>query len=200
MEDWRRNLIEDDEDRLLGLLRSARRVAVLGIKTDAARGQPAYYVPQALQQMGLEIVPVPVYYPEAREILGQKVYRRVADVPGEIDIVDVFRRSQDVAAHLPDLLAKKPKAVWLQSGIRDDRAQLLQRGGRHRARDHDRKTGDLQRRAQRRQGLLRANGSLQPDGVGGGELRDLPLQLRGAGPERASDVAGAALAREPDRR
>src|SRR5438093_10588357 len=121
MEDWRRNLIEDDEDRLLGLLRSARRVAVLGIKTDAARGQPAYYVPQALQQMGLEIVPVPVYYPDATEILGQKVYRRVADVPGEIDIVDVFRRSGDVAGHLGDLLAKKPRAVWLHSGIRGGR-------------------------------------------------------------------------------
>jgi len=130
MEDWRRNLIEDDEDRLLELLRSARRVAVLGIKTEAARGQPAFYVPHALQQMGLEIVPVPVYYPEATEILGQKVYRRLADVPGEIDVVDVFRRSNDVAAHLPDLLAKKPRAVWLQSGIRDDRtAEALARAG-----------------------------------------------------------------------
>ena len=130
MEDWRRNLIEDDEARLLGLLRSARRVAVLGIKTEAARGQPAFYVPQALQEMGLEIVPVPVYYPESTQILGQKVYRRVADVPGEVDIVDVFRRSADVAAHLPDLLAKKPRAVWLQSGIRDDRtAEALARAG-----------------------------------------------------------------------
>src|SRR5437868_5280806 len=81
MEDWRRNLIEDDEGQLLGLLRSARRVAVLGIKTDAARGQPAYYVPQALLQMGLEIVPVPVYYPDATEILGQKVYPRPASSP-----------------------------------------------------------------------------------------------------------------------
>jgi predicted CoA-binding protein len=130
MEDWRRNLVEDDEQRLLDLLRSARRVAVLGIKTEAARSQPAFYVPQALQQMGLEILPVPVYYPEATQILGQKVYRRVADVPGEIDIVDVFRRSADVAAHLPDLLAKKPRAVWLQSGIRDDRtAEALARTG-----------------------------------------------------------------------
>jgi len=87
-------------------------------------------VPQALQEMGLEIIPVPVYYPEATQILGQKVYRRVADVPGEIDIVDVFRRSADVAAHLPDLLAKKPRAVWLQSGIRDDRtAEALARAG-----------------------------------------------------------------------
>src|SRR5207245_2986278 len=72
-------------------------------------------------QMGLEIVPVPVYYPEATEMLGQKVYRRLADVPGEIDIVDVFRRSRDVAAHLAHLLATRPRAVWLQSGIRDDR-------------------------------------------------------------------------------
>ena len=130
MEDWRRNLIEDDEQRLLDLLRSSRRVAVLGIKTEAARGQPAFYVPQALQEMGLEIIPVPVYYPEATQILGQKVYRRVADVPGEIDIVDLFRRSADVAGHLPDLLAKKPRAVWLQSGIRDDRtAEALARAG-----------------------------------------------------------------------
>src|SRR5438093_12437050 len=112
MDDWRQNLIEDDEGRLLELLRSARRVAVLGIKTEAQRGQPAFYVAASLQQMGLEIVPVPVYFPDAIEILGQKVYRKVADVPGEIDIVDVFRRSNDVAAHLGDLLAKKPRAVW----------------------------------------------------------------------------------------
>ena len=129
MEDWRRNLIDDDEP-LQALLQRARRVAVLGIKTSVAAGQPAYYVPQALQQMGLEIVPVPVYYPEATEILGAKVYRRLSDVPGEVDIVDIFRRSNDVAGHLPDLLAKKPKAVWLQSGIRDDKtAESLARAG-----------------------------------------------------------------------
>src|ERR1700760_688763 len=114
MEDWRRNLIDEDDEAIQSLLRSARRVAVLGIKTESARGQPAFYVAQALQQMGLEVVPVPVYYPEATEILAAKVYRRLADVPGELDIVDVFRRSGDVAARLPDLLAKKPRAVWLQ--------------------------------------------------------------------------------------
>ncbi|HEY2028990.1 MAG TPA: CoA-binding protein [Myxococcales bacterium] len=130
MEEWRRNLIEDDDDALQALLRRARRVAVLGIKTEAARGQPAYYVPEALQQMGLTVVPVPVYYPDATQILGEKVYRRLSDVPGEIDIVDVFRRSGDVASHLPDILAKKPKAVWLQSGIRDDKAaEALARAG-----------------------------------------------------------------------
>ncbi len=130
MDEWRRNLIEDDENRIAELLGSARRVAVLGIKTEVQSGQPAYYVPAALQKMGLQIVPVPVYFPAVQEILGEKVYRKVSDVPGEIDIVDVFRRSGDVAQHLPDLLAKHPRAVWLQSGIRDDRtAESLARAG-----------------------------------------------------------------------
>jgi predicted CoA-binding protein len=130
MDEWRRNLIEDDEDRITELLKSARRVAVLGIKTEAQSGQPAFYVPAALQKMGLSILPVPVYFPAVQEILGEKVYRKVSDVPGEVDIVDVFRRSADVAQHLPDLLAKRPRAVWLQSGIRDDRtAEALARAG-----------------------------------------------------------------------
>ena len=130
MDEWRRNLIEDDEDRIAQLLKGARRVAVLGIKTEAQSGQPAFYVPAALQKMGLTIVPVPVYFPAVQEILGEKVYRKVSDVPGEVDIVDVFRRSADVAQHLPDLLAKRPRAVWLQSGIRDDRtAESLARAG-----------------------------------------------------------------------
>ncbi len=114
------NVISDDEARVAELCRSARRVAVLGIKTEAQRDQPAFYVPEALLQGGVEIVPVPVYYPEATTILGARVYRRVADVPGPIDIVDVFRRAGDIAAHVDDILQKAPRAVWLQSGIRHD--------------------------------------------------------------------------------
>ena len=114
------NVISDDETRVAELVRSARRVAVLGIKTEAQASQPAFYVPAALHEGGVEIVPVPVYYPEATEILGARVYRRVADVPGDIDIVDVFRRAGDVPAHVDDILAKRPRAVWLQSGIRHD--------------------------------------------------------------------------------
>lgn len=107
-----------------------RRIAVLGIKTEAQSFQPSFYVPQYMAQAGFEIIPVPVYYPEVTEILGQKVYRKLADVPGEIDLVDVFRRSPDVAGHVADLLAKKPKAVWLQSGIRNDEAaETLARAG-----------------------------------------------------------------------
>jgi predicted CoA-binding protein len=121
MADWRDNLVEDGAGAR-EVLRGARRVAVLGIKTEAAAGQPAYYVPQYLQQAGYEIVPVPVYYPDATEILGEKVYRSVAEVPGEVDLVVVFRRSQDVPPHVDDILAAKPGAVWMQSGIRHDEA------------------------------------------------------------------------------
>jgi uncharacterized protein len=129
MDDWKVNLIEDDAG-LRKLLEGTRRVAVLGIKTEAATGQPAFDVPRYLAGAGLEIVPVPVYYPEAKEILGTPVYRKVADVPGELDVVDVFRRPQDVLAHVDDLLAKKPRAVWLQLGIRNDEAaEKLARAG-----------------------------------------------------------------------
>ncbi|MBV9880354.1 MAG: CoA-binding protein [Gemmatirosa sp.] len=113
---WRSRLLERD-DEIRALLDRTRRVAVLGIKT-AESGQPAYYVPQYAQRVGYEIVPVPVYYPDVTEILGQPVYRRLVDVPGDVDMVNVFRRPQDVPAHVDDILAKRPKAVWMQSGIR----------------------------------------------------------------------------------
>ena len=129
MSDWRDNLIED-ADGIRELLAQTRRIAVLGIKTEAQAGQPAYYVARYLVSAGLEMIPVPVYYPEVTEILGQPVYRRLVDIPGEIDLVDVFRRPQDIAGHLDDILAKKPTAVWFQLGIRNDAvAETLARAG-----------------------------------------------------------------------
>ena len=119
-ENWRSHLI-DDEERIGALLASTRRVAVLGIKTRES-GQPAYYVAEYAQRLGLEIVPVPVYYPECTEILGEKVYRKVADVPGEVDMVNVFRRPRDIDAHVDDIIAKKPKSVWFQLGITNEGA------------------------------------------------------------------------------
>lgn len=114
--DWRRHLLQSG-DAIRALLQRVRRIAVLGIKTEAHSYQPAFYVPDYAQQAGYEIVPVPVYYPDATSILGQPVYRRLVDIPGPIDMVNVFRRSHDVPAHLDDILAKKPDAVWMQSGI-----------------------------------------------------------------------------------
>ena len=121
MADWRDNLITDDA-RIAELVRSAKRVAVIGIKTADKPEQPAFEVPEYLAKHGVETVPVPVYYPEVTEILGRKVYRKVADIPGPIDVVDVFRRPTDIPGHVDDILAKRPRAVWFQLGIRNDAA------------------------------------------------------------------------------
>src|SRR5829696_8092891 len=112
------------------LLNETRTIAVLGIKTEAQGGQPAFYVPSYLQSAGFQIIPVPVYFPKATRILGQQVYRRLVDIPIDVDLVNVFRRSQDIPPHVEDILAKMPKAVWLQSGIRNDAvAQTLAKAG-----------------------------------------------------------------------
>ena len=118
---WQDNLIENTEE-IRALIQATKRIAVLGIKTEAQADQPSVYVPLYLKKAGFEVVPVPVYYPDAKEILGEKVYRRLTDIPGEIDMIDVFRRSHDVTGHIDDILAKKPNSVWLQSGIRNDAA------------------------------------------------------------------------------
>lgn len=117
---WRRHLIDDD-DGIRALLERTRRIAVLGIKTPES-GQPAYYVAEYAKRAGYEIVPVPVYYPEITEILGAPVYRTLSAIPGEIDMVDVFRRARDIDAHVDDILAKRPASVWFQLGIRNDAA------------------------------------------------------------------------------
>ena len=111
-------IITDDAE-VLRIAREARRVAVLGIKTEQQADQPAFYVPAYLHKAGVELVPVPVYYPKVSEILGQPVYRKLADIPGELDLVDVFRRPEDLPPHVEDLITKRPRAVWLQSGIRN---------------------------------------------------------------------------------
>lgn len=126
-DDWHRHIIEDDAG-IARVLRDTKRIAVLGIKVEPS--QPAYYVPAYAKRAGLEIVPVPVYYPEVTEILGQRVYRKVADVPGDVDMVNVFRRSKDVPPHVDDIIAKHPKSVWMQLGIRNDEAaERLARAG-----------------------------------------------------------------------
>src|SRR6185369_17354477 len=127
--DWRENLI-DEAGQIRDLLAQTKTIAVLGIKTEAQSGQPAFYVPSYMQRAGFKIVPVPVYYPEVTEILGEQVYRTLAGVPDAIDMVNVFRRPKDIPPHLDDILASKPKSVWLQLGIyHDEAAQQLAQAG-----------------------------------------------------------------------
>ena len=118
--DWRDHLITDDAG-IRALLERTRRIAVLGIKVPESR-QPAYYVPEYAKRSGYEIVPVPVYYPDVTEILGEPVYRTVSAIPGDVDMVNVFRRARDIDAHVDDIIAKRPSSVWFQLGIRNDAA------------------------------------------------------------------------------
>jgi predicted CoA-binding protein len=131
---WRSHLLTTP-DQIRDLLQGSKRIAVLGIKPDPSR--PAHYVPRYAQDAGYQIVPVPVYFPELTEVLGEPVYRSLVEVPGDIDIVDVFRRPADIPQHLADIIAKRPKAVWFQLGIRnDDAAEALAREGIDVVQDH----------------------------------------------------------------
>jgi hypothetical protein len=128
MTDWRRHLL-DSPDEITALLGRVRTVAVLGIKT-ADSGAPAHFVPAYAKGAGLRVIPVPVFYPELTELLGEPVHRTLASIGGPIDLVDVFRRPSDIPAHVDDILAAKPGAVWFQSGIRNDEvAERLARAG-----------------------------------------------------------------------
>ena len=127
--DWRTHLIESTEE-MRAILRQSRRIAVLGIKPETRADQPAHFVAEYAKEAGFEIIPVPVYYPDVTRILGEPVYRRLVDVPGEVDMVNVFRRPEHVPQHVDDIIAKRPRAVWMQLGIRnDDAAERLARAG-----------------------------------------------------------------------
>ena len=131
---WRDHLIELPS-QIKAVLENTHRIAVLGIKPDPS--QPANYVPEYAEQAGYEIVPVPVYYKELTEMMGKKVYRKLVDIPGDIDMVNVFRRPNDIPPHIDDIIAKKPKSVWFQLGIRNDAAaEKLARAGIDVVQDH----------------------------------------------------------------
>jgi predicted CoA-binding protein len=129
MSDWRDNLITSPDD-VARIVRENTRIAVLGIKTEARRDQPAFYVPEYMARAGYDIVPVPVYFPDATEILGRPVYRTVSAVPVPVEMVNVFRRPRDIPPHVEDILAARPRVVWLQLGIRhDEAAETLAKSG-----------------------------------------------------------------------
>ena len=118
---WQSNILTTN-GQIADLLRETKRIAVLGIKPESHFSQPAYYVPKYMQNAGFEIIPVPVYYPEVTEILGMKVYRDLRDIEGEIDMVNVFRRDNDIDKHVEEIIAASPRSVWFQLGITNDTA------------------------------------------------------------------------------
>ena len=103
--------------------RAARVVAVVGMKDESRPWEPAFAIPKMLVDVGIEVIPV---NPTIQMAMGRKSYARLADVPVEFDLIDVFRRSDRIAALADEILTLKrlPEVVWLQSGIRDDKAAL----------------------------------------------------------------------------
>jgi predicted CoA-binding protein len=126
--DWRSHLLEHSS-QLAEVLSSVHRIAVIGIKPEIVGG-PAYYVPEYLQAAGYELIPVPVYYPDTTEILGEPVHRSLSTVRPPAEMVLLFRRSGDVSKHLEEILAASPRVVWMQQGIQDaDVAETLAKAG-----------------------------------------------------------------------
>ena len=121
MTDWKSNLIQDTNG-ILEVIRDTKSIAVLGIKPESHGDQAAHYVPAHMQAAGYEIIPVPVYYPDVTTILGKPVFRKLAEIGRPVDMINVFRRPNDIDQHIDDILAAKPKSVWFQLGIRNDAA------------------------------------------------------------------------------
>lgn len=104
------------------LLRSARVIAVVGLSSDEFR--PSYGVSEYMQQAGYRIIPV---NPNETEVLGEKAYARLEDVPEKIDIVNVFRRSEHARGVVEAAIRAGAKAVWMQQGVEDEEAAKLAR-------------------------------------------------------------------------
>jgi len=101
-----------NDKELTQLLTEAKNIAVVGLSSKPSRA--SFGVARFLQRQGYRIFPV---NPAEIEVLGERAYARVADVPDAIDIVDVFRRSEAVPDVLEDALSKKPRCFWMQEGV-----------------------------------------------------------------------------------
>jgi predicted CoA-binding protein len=121
VEQWKTNLVTDSKG-IEDVIRNTKTIAVLGIKPESHADQAAHYVPAHMAAAGFDVIPVPVYYPDVTKILGKPVFRKLSDIGRPVDMVNVFRRPNDIPPHVDDILAIKPKSVWFQLGIRNDEA------------------------------------------------------------------------------
>ena len=101
---------------------SLKKVAVIGMSR--SKSKAAHFVPKYLLENGFDIIPI---NPNSDEILTKKCYKEITEVEGNIDIVDVFRPSEDVLPFVRDAIKKNPKVIWLQEGIHNEEAENLAR-------------------------------------------------------------------------
>jgi predicted CoA-binding protein len=121
----------ESEEELAAVVRAAQAIAVVGMKGEDQMDQSAYSIPAMLQASGYRVIPV---NPRIARALGETAWPDLASVPEPFDLVDLFRRSSNIPAHVEQILAlapeRRPRVVWLQSGIRHDAAteRLLEAG------------------------------------------------------------------------
>ncbi|RPJ44897.1 MAG: CoA-binding protein [Betaproteobacteria bacterium] len=106
------------------MLKKVRTIAVVGLSPNAAR--PSYGVAKAMQDYGFRVIPV---HPAAQEILGEKVYPTLADIPHPVDLVDVFRSAEFIDGVVDECLALGLKAIWIQEGIVNEAAAARAQAG-----------------------------------------------------------------------
>ena len=99
------------------ILDQCRTIAVVGLSSNSAR--PSHGVAAYIQRQGYRVIPV---NPNETEVLSQRAYASLADVPGKIDLVDIFRRSDEAGKAVDEAIAVGAKAVWLQEGVIDNAA------------------------------------------------------------------------------
>ncbi len=104
-------------DEMKQMLAAAKTIAVVGLSSDPMRA--SFGVTQYMQRAGYRIIPV---NPKESEVLGEKAYARLADVPEPVDIVNIFRRPVDVPPVVEQAIAKGAKAIWMQLGIANEEA------------------------------------------------------------------------------
>ena len=114
--------IDSHSDAEIKNFLTLKKVAVIGMSRTESKA--AHFVPKYLSENGFHIIPI---NPNSNEILNKKCYKEITEVDGEIDIVDVFRPSEDVLPFVKDAIKKNPKVIWLQEGIHNEEAENLAR-------------------------------------------------------------------------
>ena len=108
----------DDSDKVRRILRRARTIAVVGLSAQWHR--PSYFAAKYLQEHGYRVIPVNPGYPE---ILGEKCYKSLREIPEKVDVVDCFRRSAEIPAIADDAIAIGAKVLWMQLGVENGDAR-----------------------------------------------------------------------------
>ena len=121
----RENTSISGEEKIIDLLRTSKSIAVVGISTDPEKY--SHKVPRYLKKKGYRIIPV---NPNVDKVLGEKTFSSLQDIKEKVDIVDIFRPSNEVYGIVKQAIKLKPKAIWMQEGIKDHKAkQLAEKNG-----------------------------------------------------------------------